>query len=448
MANDIKQTTSSFQKLLHFWENIGKTRSSTASIINENLKLKQYAGDPPPEDPISHIARTKAMLASAQETDDPIGEVPSCTRTLSYEKKNLPDTTHPWIIETAAFQHFSRHAIPTSSQETPKQESWGDYLYRMFVETNAQEKEEGLAWYKKILTENLTPASSEEEKEGFHIWKYNTLALYALLSPSAEDSFSLPREDGSLASYAIESLPLSPDTLLPSLQAYGLTPKDPQDPPILLFRGTVFDAGEGAVQSFLADANPFFSVGGLFFHLYGKARIEEWLKKQNGKKAIITGSSLGGSLALQTACYLPSYIDKVYAFNSPALSLVELFTWNTVDEKEKPSVCVYLQDKDPIHYIGSAFAQDWKIYHVYNHGAQTPAQHHSCHLIKKGIIFIQKDVEKVNCQWKRYLWPIAQHTFFLVLFLGAVLLVPLFALLYKITQYIARRKEESGIGEI
>ena len=274
---------------------------------------------------------------------------------------------------------------------------------------------------KAWLQEKLFAAKEEVPSEKMRaIYVRNLLALYPFFSPEAGEEVSF-EVLGKLETYIVELIPLTPSYSSSPLMAYGLIPKEKNKniPPFLVFKGTTYPTDEGFAQSLLTDINPFAPVGGYAFQLFIKERIEKWLKKQtqNGSKVEVIGASLGGALSLQTASYLPSYIKEVHAFNSPAVTSSEVQAWNQKNE-EFPEVHVYLQNNDPISsFVGSCFAPDWKIYHVYSPIEDPLQAHASFYTAHEQAFIIPGDARSLNNSLKRSMWPIAQNFLFVPLFL-------------------------------
>lgn len=123
------------------------------------------------------------------------------------------------------------------------------------------------------------------------------------------------------------------------LPAYGFTSNDPEAPPIIIFSGTTYPQGKGALMSLLADSMPGMSIGRFPF-LTAKKDVENWLP---GKKLQAFGVSLGGSIALHFACSLPSLFESIHAVNPAGL-----YSWdlNRPFLDNPPTIFIYGHQSD------------------------------------------------------------------------------------------------------
>jgi hypothetical protein len=255
------------------------------------------------------------------------------------------------------------------------------------------------------------------------IYIRNLLAYYPFFSPERGDKIRLPLgEEGKLIEYEVVPIELTPSFWVTPLMAYGL--QSTEGPSFLLFKGTTYPTDEGYLQSLLTDINPFACVGSYAFQFFAKKRIEKWLVDH--EKAEVIGASLGGSLSLQTVSYFPEKVKAVHAFNSPGMSSSEIKVWKQKTEKlnleERPDVNVYLQSKDLISsFVGSCFALDWNIHHVYAPIEDSLQAHAAAYTAHEEAFIIPGDANSVNRSLKRRIWPIVQNILFVpFFFIGAI----------------------------
>lgn len=126
---------------------------------------------------------------------------------------------------------------------------------------------------------------------------------------------------------------LMPKDLLSEEDIAGLTPADiaylENTRPVLAFRGseysqegeTSFDRSQFANDWLKSDMDPY-AVGHTGFMLHYN-EIESMLKtavQRSGKRVVVTGHSLGGSLAKQCALHFPQYVHEAYTFQAPGIA--------------------------------------------------------------------------------------------------------------------------------
>lgn len=177
------------------------------------------------------------------------------------------------------------------------------------------------------------------------------LAVVSFLEPGG--SIFIPH-NGVAVEYVIERLKLTPVWLGSPLLAFGLTPKDPSQPTILLFRGTPPPTSSGCLIALWTDFVPGVSVGKLAYKLFVKKRIQHWLDKQE-KPVVAYGQSLGGALCLLTAYDMPEKISEVHSYNGVAPYFK--------DYPEHVRVNMYIRENDPVRLLGN-YPEHYKIYRV------------------------------------------------------------------------------------
>ena len=144
------------------------------------------------------------------------------------------------------------------------------------------------------------------------------------------------------------------------LNAVGLVSTQPNNPPILAFRGTELGFSSASVLDLYSDAH---AKGIGFNQLYDVSEgdnyknITDWLKQKNddsGLKPHITGHSLGGALAQWVAAdhsHQGGQIGEVVTFNSPGIS------YQQIDDSENFHGHRYFNERfvdEVTHYITSS----------------------------------------------------------------------------------------------
>ena len=171
----------------------------------------------------------------------------------------------------------------------------------------------------------------------------NFLALLPFFGPTPGKTISIPQKkvDGTWprVGYSIEPIDLTPESFGSPFQCYGLTSAF-DTPPILLFRGTSHPTCSGACWSYWTDFVPFTTPGESLYRLFVREKVAEWLERNPGAR--VYGQSLGGSLALMTACEHPDAISEVHAYGAPIPFARFL---NTYDERKNsvspPKISLY-----------------------------------------------------------------------------------------------------------
>ena len=95
---------------------------------------------------------------------------------------------------------------------------------------------------------------------------------------------------------------------------------------VLAFRGSEVDDSQGEgpqfVRDWLHNDMDAYAVGHTAFNLNYK-EIEKLLVyavKRTGKRVVVTGHSLGGSLAKQCALHFPQYVEQAYTYQAPGIA--------------------------------------------------------------------------------------------------------------------------------
>ncbi len=164
-----------------------------------------------------------------------------------------------------------------------------------------------------------TPKNPQEEL----LWRAflgNVVALLPYTYPHNDDAFHIPILSHGVCrrvEYKIHVMPLSLTSLSSPMTALGLTPlNDAEAPPMLVYIGTTYPAGEGFATTVLADFTPNHSVGEAVYKC-NQTQIDAWLKDKTGVHAI--GASLGGALALHTLRHHADKLNRLDAYNPPGL---------------------------------------------------------------------------------------------------------------------------------
>lgn len=199
---------------------------------------------------------------------------------------------------------------------------------------------------------------------------YRLLSFFPFLKPEGESidfpiSYEGPVE---IRTYRFERIELTDNKLVSPLVAYGLIAKE--GAPILIFKGTTYPADDGFARSLLADFTPNSSVGGRVLKKASDS-LKAWVSDKKG--IIVTGISLGGSLAQHFGQEFSDRTTKIYAFSAPRLIRSEL--------KEDSPPCIRVNTKgDIVTKVGDS-------------------------LLPKTITYEIETDEKYNFLWRHILAP-------------------------------------------
>lgn len=177
----------------------------------------------------------------------------------------------------------------------------------------------------------------------------NLIGLIFFTYPHKGDKFIFPTKvEGhwQACEYIVDSkILLTPSWFSSPISAYGFTSKD-GGPPILLFMGSAYPAGEGAIATYLADFTPGLSVGHAPY-LLGKEKITEWLKDKEDVDLI--GISLGGAMCFHALGEHREKIGKAHIYNPTGL-----YPWDWDKElfDEGPEVLIYSTEGDLVSTLG------------------------------------------------------------------------------------------------
>ena len=183
---------------------------------------------------------------------------------------------------------------------------------------------------------------------------YRLLTYFPFLIPDGE-TVEFPFEiDGRVkkVAYKFERIELTDDKLISPLVAYGLVAKD--FPSLLVFKGTTFPGDDGFARSLLADFTPYNSVGGSILKKPSD-QLKKWVSDKKG--LIVTGISLGGSLAQHFGVEFPDITSKIYAFSAPRLIQSEI--------KENAPRCIRVNTKgDIVSKVGDSSLPNTTTYEI------------------------------------------------------------------------------------
>lgn len=244
------------------------------------------------------------------------------------------------------------------------------------------------------------PPTTEIQQLKTKLAIHNMLSIYAMFSPTPYETLNVPQFiDGSwqLVNFQIEPIELTPkngwwvnflgDT--DRLFSYGLKPTENTDAQsILVHCGTGWPTAQGSTIQIIADIWPYKTPGEVFFE-WQHQKINTWLDQQHGK-VLVTGQSLGGSLAYLTALFRPDKVDETYCLVPPGMyenygSEHPLFgAWDKMPKEQRPNVYIQKQYCDPVSKFGQ-FKEDFHL--VKTKLAEEPSTHkairlfaaHACH---------------------------------------------------------------------
>ena len=207
----------------------------------------------------------------------------------------------------------------------------------------------------------------------------NSLSLYVMLEPTPHDGeLKIPRLDRKTKQYQLISHSLTPLELKPlpilrmQLQdkdrvfAYGLTPINLSINPILIFMGTTFPTGQGAMSQDLINKYPYASVG----EMYDWTSVINWVNSSSKDHKInVCGISQGGSLGLLLALAIPDKLSRVDVVNPPGMLTNYdqhhpiYWKWDLLEQTDQdrlPEVLIQRQHGDPVSPMGY-WKDNWKI---------------------------------------------------------------------------------------
>lgn len=265
-------------------------------------------------------------------------------------------------------------------------------IKNVFYETSP----EFLTSFQKELQHALIYAFNNRESTNetlFTLFIHQTLSLLPFAYPKKGFEIQIPvngEEGWELQTYTLDKrFELGNPFLLSPMPAYGL--KSENGPPMLIFMGTTYPAGEGFLGTLLSDFTPGHSVGSLPFHS-AKEEIEIWLEENPEASAM--GISLGGAFSLHAAKTFGQKISKVYAYVPPGLYQKEVDAF----KESETEINVVFQDGDFVSTLG--FLPEGKNVHLYNVVEEEKANPLSAHarifLSGEKIKVFEKDPQEEN----------------------------------------------------
>lgn len=198
------------------------------------------------------------------------------------------------------------------------------------------------------------PLPGSKEEILYETFIGNVVALLPYSYPEVGEVFSIPQKiDGEWkkATYSVDKkIDLSPKWFSSPIAAYGLTSQEA--PPLLIFLGTTYPAGEGYVATLLSDFTPFTSVGQAPY-LYGKKEIQKWLEDKEGVR--LCGISLGGAFTFHVLRNHKEKIAQVDAYNPPGL-----YPWLWKERYNSADIRIIYNENDLVATLG-AFPEGDKV---------------------------------------------------------------------------------------
>jgi hypothetical protein len=181
-----------------------------------------------------------------------------------------------------------------------------------------------------------------------------------------------------MVEYAVNPIELTPKSGIQAIFiedtdrvfAYGLEPRDSEHAHAhLIFMGTTYLVGQGAIPQIKADLTAFETPGEGLYHT-GRGPILDWVEKQREQERPIDvcGMSLGGSLALLMALDCGDKLSEVTVLNPPGLHDPWFWSspydhWNTFADTQKPVVRIQKNNNDPVSRFGT-WRKEWEIIDV------------------------------------------------------------------------------------
>lgn len=223
--------------------------------------------------------------------------------------------------------------------------------------------------------------------------------------------------------YRVEVIPLVKD----QVQAYGLIPirLDPEEPSLLLFRGTPYPAARGFWTAIFSDFHPFCSIGKDIF-LSGKTYLDQWVKDQ--KKVLSYGLSLGGILSYHVSQAYGEKV-KIYAYGPPGLRFKDC-------RKDPAYGIAYHHISDFIKLLGYyPPSKHLKSYFIVTQKERNFLRAHAYPFTGTPILILSIETSYENKKWSRRLLINGKHSLSLMVYLGVF---PWYGL-YKSLQWIRHK---------
>lgn len=182
--------------------------------------------------------------------------------------------------------------------------------------------------------------------------------------------------------------------------AFGLTPKNPKAPAIILFRGTNFSIkSQDGRASILSDLDPEGPGRKLFEH--SESVIRKWIQKQktNNLHVRAIGFSLGGSLVYYTVYFEHELLSTnplfpSLAFNPPGVSEDFLKSWHELSSKKRPTINTYITRGDVVAKFGFLLEDTFE---VACESPLSPISAHQTLIFSKPVYYLAKiDVQAEN----------------------------------------------------
>lgn len=201
----------------------------------------------------------------------------------------------------------------------------------------------------------------------------NTCLMYAgYFESSPFETLNIPQfinNKWEQVKYTISHIKLTANTNSNSDDIYAscLEPLDKKAPAIMIVPGTTYPQGQGFFSALEADLEPFKTPGEDLVKK-SSAKIKRWLdiQRNKGLQTHVTGTSLGGAVALLMSMEFPEEIDKVYALNPPGIySFINRpKKFDELDKLQRlPEVNVFLQNNDEVSKFGYLY-EKWNAYRV------------------------------------------------------------------------------------
>lgn len=247
------------------------------------------------------------------------------------------------------------------------------------------------------------PPQNDQEAIVWSAFRANVIALLPYSYPDPKTEIRIPVLDKDrkvrMVVYEMTDIPLTLTPIASPMRPLGMIPRSDKDAlPILSYMGTTFPGGDGFITSILADTTPGYQVGG-YIYKHNKAAIGAWFEGKEGVE--VTGISLGGALALQTAADYSDKISRVDAFNPPGL---ERDAWHA--STGNTLINIYCQAGDIISKVGHWFySKNVNLFRVFAHQEGVWEDPFTSHIrLATGcrrVTFIKENPEEINRKVER-----------------------------------------------
>lgn len=282
----------------------------------------------------------------------------------------LSDLFYPYYQKATAqtdVQVFLNHLLTTKSfKECPSLRS---IVYKLFIKSDRTLIDQCIFEIQALIDAigaALIHGVQEKEQEALYYLVWRLCDFIPFCDPKPGCKLRMPVKDGKnwkMSTYVLDIQDLTTNLVSPLICVQG---KSENGRPFLLFKGTPFTTSKGCLLSLWTDFVPCMPVGRLAFLLSVKKRLQPFFDSVEGD-VLLSGQSLGGSLALMTAEAFSPKVSEVIAF-CPAGYKPKC----VIDA----SVTIIYQKRDPVPFVGRDFPKEFKRIYIETEEQQNPYMAH------------------------------------------------------------------------